>query len=274
MSNQEIRYAVTELIQGSPDGTHGRGVCPICKGGRTEEKSFIAVVTSKGTFYKCYRASCGIQGYTDNFTVTPVGMPVGGTKKPFTYETIPLSEEWLKFFADKFELTKLDIEFAEWKYCPSEDRIVMPVKNPLGLTLGVQARSYRSNVRTKSLNYKEVLTEPFISWFIRPSNPEKVPLFVMEDQVSALKMSRFVPSLALIGTEISLEKAAEISKYFRNIVLILDADAWHKSLKLKKKITSLFPEMVASNLCVQEKSDVKEIPLERLKSWLKEEFKI
>lgn len=219
-------------------GERSRHICPYCKAGH--EKSFIVTRTSTGIYYNCYRVSCGHRGYIGSVTSTSTTAKVFVPK----YQedtTSRLSPALMKFLQDSYHISNTRAANQGFKYIRSKHRLYMPVYNIQGYEIGSVSKSLpvwtdkdTPDGGPKILTYYNV-------------NDSRLhfPLgemvggtcIVVEDILSANTIENVlnVNACALLGTEMSSDKAAVLGKHFTNIVLALDPDATDKAIKMLHK---------------------------------------
>ena len=96
----------------------------------------------------------------------------------------------------------------------------------------------------KALNYREDVDSPWLAWYPHRNqgflSSDSQDTIIVEDQLSALKASRVVTGVSLMGTLLGLEKLMEIvSNTNNNILLLLDADATAKAVKFLRRFSWL-----------------------------------
>lgn len=200
------------------------------------EKSMSITRAENGILYNCFRASCGAKGfipsvYTGAFKVK---------KKPrvYNYEVFNLGSHHLQFLVDKFDLTIFEIENNRIQYNPERSSYVLPIFNYVGNKIGVVDRSWLGR-KPKAITYWENIDEYKIHFPIGwDKNNGKI--YLVEDQISAIKLSRYKSVAALLGSHLSWECADFLRTLTGNIVLALDNDALSKSLELRKKYLPMF----------------------------------
>ena len=78
-----------------------------------------------------------------------------------------------------------------------------------------------------------------IAWYVNRTTPGIV---IVEDQLSALRASDYLTSVALLGTNLSEERVLEIKKAGRGpVYLALDNDATASAVKYVVKYRSVLP---------------------------------
>lgn len=90
-------------------------------------------------------------------------------------------------------------------------------------------------------------------WYIHGKKSEHIDLMsanvlsprvvVVEDKLSAIKVSRLVSSVCLYGTKIPLEHARTLSKTFSELVIWLDSDKRRESVVQAMVMNSLFKQV-------------------------------
>ena len=115
----------------------------------------------------------------------------------------------------------------------------------MSLRRGCVLRDYVSK-RVK--NYPEV-DEPMMCWY---RNMQAKTLVIVEDQLSALKCSRFYESVALLGVGLNTDKVVEIANVMfergiRKSILLLDEDAYTEALKKQMRWSSVLEGLVVEN---------------------------
>jgi hypothetical protein len=240
-----IRIIVSEiklLAAGVPAGQTKAGeTCPFCLGGNSGEKTFSVTKKESGEIlYKCHRGKCGSAGRVAGF----ISDDTPQEKKPprvFRGNTQFLSDEQMKFFHTKFNLTAREIGRGGLQWCPELQQIVHPVFSPQSINnvRGVVLRDYRN----KSIDgYREKEHEPWQAWYLRDPEllGERKGLVIVEDQLSALKASRFWNGVALLNMTITVDKVLEIKNFcernsVKKIALVLDSDAQSQAIAFAQR---------------------------------------
>lgn len=272
---------IKELADGLPEGSSRRRVCPWCGGGDKQERSFVVRATESGIHYSCYRATCpGHNGKTFGHIggrgIDRGFAGIGNTRKDYNLDPYlgplePLPGRVLRMFRRKFDLTAAELASAGFKWAPEDDRVYMPVYGPQGQKRGGQLRSYNERVRTKVLARQEK-PAPWQAWYKLGTGRsdglvEPRTLVVVEDQVSALKVSRHFNSVAFLGTKITPDRIQEIAAIgARDVVVALDADAQDKAIDIINENMLLFERIHVAFLG----KDFKDVPdaeiIERVKA--------
>jgi hypothetical protein len=165
---------------------------------------------------------------------------VAGEFVPNVYigATKDLSVKQREYLHSKYCFSQEDIEFGRITTTPNESQLVIPVFSPNRSVRGHITREEMEGGRKRVLSWK-LLNEPWQSWYMWGS-PTNI-LLVVEDQLSAIRVCRYVNSVALLGTLLSKEKLEEIIKYYvkpsakePKVVICLDKDATAKGIKYLK----------------------------------------
>lgn len=219
--------------------------CPQCGGGTSREKCFSITRTPVAVLYHCYRASCGLKGAykNTNIPVTSLTKPhEGGEYRPFTEPTLPLPEGYYKLLTERYGLTGGEIQRNQIVWGPSLQRVLYPILGPYGARLGMVGRTYAANEHPKSLIYWEQGNLRFHIPDQSP-DPKKEKVFLVEDQVSSMRVARFEPTVALLGTHLDKRSAVWLSRKFREVVVLFDIGADMSAYKLVREYGSMFRKM-------------------------------
>lgn len=262
----EIKASVMHIPLGA---TTNDIACPWCG----HSKSFSVTKTFRGDIlFLCHRAACGESGYIRDRdgSVRNRGTPPEGrvfTPRMFDTPTIRVEGNQLTYLMDTYGLSDDEISWAGWLHCPSTNRLAMPVYSPLGVRRGVVTKALSAGQVPKNLTYKEV-DEPWMGWYLRdlvaiPNSQDKYgTLVVVEDLISALKASRFYPTVALMGTHISHNMLMELVGLGDRIVLSLDSDATQKAYDYTERFA-----VYGNFRTVPLSKDVKDMTQEELGDW-------
>lgn len=262
-------------------GTTERTDCPWCGGGDTHEPAFAVTRTSEAeALYKCHRASCGRSGRLavwgfklrelprDSEQALDSAAEEGKSFTPrlHTGDTLELGDEWAAELLDLYEIRRDEATRAGWRVEIDSGNLVCPVRSPLGVARGVEVRRSKAQVpiisSTKTKSYR-VLDEPWMGWYREISTG---PIVIVEDAISALKVSRHFQVVCLHGSHISLEmlmEILEIAGIKEDLVLALDRDAIPKAIKFIVEWRFLAPNfraaLLSKDLKYSSDNEIKEI---------------
>lgn len=250
--------------EGLSDGTSLAGeLCPACDGGSTKEGSLSVSKREGLLLWQCHRASCGFagasgsSGQTYQRTTKPVEVR-GAVGRQIARECSVVDAQHRELLATKYFITENHIAKFGLGWDDDTDRLVLPVQNFRAERLGVTLRSFKGE-RPKSKSHTE---EDALAWY---TNPATTSIIIVEDQLSAIRASDYLTSVALLGTHLNEERVSEIRNCSSggSVYLALDADAWNKAinyaisyrsrlklqlLKLSKDIKDHDPEELAALL--------------------------
>lgn len=208
------------------DGQTFRGNCPFCGGRNT----FTLSRKGSDRIWHCYRASCGVAGFTGN------GDSLAGIKRtldktdinPPDFIAIPPlfpiegRHSVIKWLDRVHALQAYREALIDLKYAPSEDRIMFAVNGGTGWTgrarMGIKPK-WRKYGDTSSL-----LTVGTGSTAV-----------VVEDAPSACAVGIIegYTGTALLGTSLTLQHRLELARY-EHCIVCLDPDAAMKALEMVK----------------------------------------
>jgi len=218
------RTTIILLASSQDNGDTIRYTCPRCEGGSSGEKSLSVTRDESGHLvWQCFRDKCRERGSTDSSVTSTQVVKVAKKRKEFKGTTKPLSDYHLRRINSMWGIT----DPPYWYYTPEYGgRVAMSVRGPKYHHRGWVLRDIRGTAQAKALTYIEE-GEESLSWYKTKGSG---PTVLVEDIPSAVRASRHVNAVALLGTAIGKDKAIEIAEYAaRPIVLALDQDATAKS---------------------------------------------
>lgn len=222
-----------------------RIVCPVCGGGNNNEKSLSITRKTTGLLYHCFRGTCGLKpGFIGGMEIRPDTGHNNPTvqdrkRRVQTFEGIltKLPEDiYLEAFAP-YQISYDEVLRQGIKYAPEEHKLYFPIYNQEGDQIG---ETLKNLSKTKSPKYK------LYSWGVYPlihfpttmdSRLGRV-LCLVEDHISAIKVSSLTPCAALLGTYVSNEGLEELYGW-DHITIMLDGDAVSKACKLKERLDNI-----------------------------------
>ena len=236
-------------------------VCPRCRGGSSNEKSLSITRVDDGLLYKCHRASCGAAGKV--FSSGVIAEHRETERKPEKKLGHPepltdINEEWLEYLCSKYGVDEELITNNRVMMCPQRNTVVFPCHDTEGRLANFVDRDYATGRKPKSINYP--VTENTTGVIEPLTNPDGDSAVLVEDMMSAIKLSRLVPAIPLLGVHATYEQWNVIAAKYKNILIYLDADARWQAANLYSGCGILFD-------CVKvawESSDPKDTRYERL----------
>lgn len=211
-------------------------LCPACRGGINNDHALAVSRRDGRLLWVCYRASCGFKGASTGSVgytgTTPVNTR-GATGRWISREADSLPERVATLLHERYYIGPEQV--GKWKLGWHDNRLVLPVLNVAGEDDGCTMRSF-DGAKPKSLSH----TEPeALAWY---RNRASDSLVIVEDQLSAIRASKYVNAVALLGTNLNQSRATEIRKArFSNVMLALDADAFEKAVSYARKYRSYLP---------------------------------
>lgn len=246
---------MTTLLAHPSPGTTSSTVCPFCNGGRTHEISFNVTNTGTEILYICHRASCGKSGryFVDG------DVPEDLFPKPrWKPQVRTPSKVELQQLINKYHLTPDELSRLRPQMCvdTKQKRWWYPVFGPHGSTHGGVARSLEPGVRPKVLTYLDDTSYHLGSWYLHTSGVERIAL--VEDQVSAARLSGYVTTVALMGTHLHHDLLMFLARHrVQHLFIVLDSDAFDKAVKMSQGISPYFPKTTVVPLDVDIKNDTR-----------------
>lgn len=264
MSISEIKEEVVLMGSSLEVDETARDVCPFCGGVNT----FTVTRVPAGYVYNCYKASCGFYGFVPAKGYTPEKSEK--PRKPsnvFRERLEHLPQHAVEFFLHKFGVDLSLIMKAGITWCPSLERVVIPLRDFRGTPQAIMTRRYDELQQNKDSLPKGMLfdTEGWCGLNFYIKDPDVASVLMVEDYMSALKASLFINSVSLQGTHLP-ENALEylLDNGVEHVILALDEDATKKALEMKLKYQIYFQQFDVILL----KKDIKDMKLSEIRGIL------
>ncbi len=137
---------------------------------------------------------------------------------------------WLTKFITREEISRNHIG---WRYKNAE--VVYPFHDLFGNLLCYQTRGFQNGSPTRRFHTSGIVEKVFhILGDIRDS------ICLVEDVLSAIKVSRYVTTMPLLGSIISNDRLVVLSMRFPNLLIWLDSDKAKYSIKRAKAAEPFF----------------------------------
>jgi len=263
-----IKLEAIELEQ----GISKRVVCVFCGGGTTHEKSMSLTRTDDAIVYHCFRDKCKRRGVVTSkggFASSTVSKAdIKSINNPYTGPTFVLSDNTKKFLCNKFYLDEDDLR--GWRETDQQD-VLMPLRDRYGSRYGYIDRRYiglnGSERVPKSINRYENRDVPNLH-FPQAVNNNVTTIVLVEDVVSAHRFSKYIPSAAMLGTNLDKRAAVHLRQIgIQNVLFFLDADA-NKTAEHNRKTHSLLFDQCAAAIRDTDGADPKDMNEEEILFWV------
>lgn len=220
-------------------------LCPACEGGESGERTFSVSRRDGKLFWNCHRASCSCRGseagggHPHGGIATQVPHSRGVVGRTILRQSSMVGEEVRDYLLSRYGITTNHIRKYELGWDNDTNRLCLPVKDAQGERLGCVLRALDSR-KPKTLTHTE---QGAISWHV---NHTTDGVIIVEDQLSAIRASDYLTSVALLGTNLNDQRVEEIKKAnLGPVYLALDADAWEIAVRYAIKYRStLKPQLL------------------------------
>jgi DNA primase len=140
--------------------------------------------------------------------------------------------------------------------------VLMPVLDENGSVYGYSCRKYDTQEGPKTLSFVDGSKG---CWYNGPVNAKAKQIIVVEDQLSALRASHYLNSVALLGTNLT-DAALKVLKerQYDNVYLALDPDAFPVSIRMARRLR----EAGVSVAVLKLPKDIKNMNESELLEWL------
>lgn len=258
--SQSVRFGrVTDGYEGMTISAYATGLllderrngllCPFCHGGQTKEKTLSLMHSPNGIQWKCWRASCDKRGRLSlSLGTFDQGVPVGdleagarGTDMAPYYTLQPLTKAWCDELMDKYSLLKTDAVSKGWM---SNDfgHLVIPLAQACRGVIGHEFRSLNGTPKSR-MNLTSIKAFPRNAI---DSKTDKETVIIVEDSISALKVSKVCRAYSLQGTNLTQNHVEELAKDWpaKRYLLALDKDATQKAADYVKRFSFFIPNLM------------------------------
>lgn len=242
--------------------------CPYCEA--THERSMRVYRDEVGLHAKCYRAKCGEYRFLPSIPSPDYLYRTKRSRFEPKYFTKELSDppgEVLQYIYDMWEITKSEVQYNHIKYNAERNLLYMPIRDIRGYEIGGQTKALDpkwTGPKAVSYFHNDVVKAHFV-WPKGSRSTTKV--VVVEDILSAIKVGRVLPAVALLSCDMTADVANHLASIFKEMILMLDPDALTKSLVIKRKYSLYFMNFSI----IQLSKDPKDIPFDELKEVLNEQ---
>jgi hypothetical protein len=229
-----------------------------CPSGEDRKHRLFVTRTSEGkVLWYCHH--CGGRGVTSGKSFGGVGIARNVatllTDDELVWSPVswpPEARGWLA----KYDVTP---DMAGAAYHVESGRLMLPVKSFLGTTVGQQLRAVLLGMVPKYLS-KGVVNHG--SWH-RDGDVDSSTVVVVEDILSAIRVQKFLPAVALLRTSISSNIVSDIldAGYTRVVIWLDDDDAGrHASPKI---VRTLIPLLDVDKITMQQAKACTDDEIER-----------
>lgn len=236
--------------------------CPFCQA--DHEHKFSVRRTDQGYLYSCFRAKCGESGFVrDNGHYVARNTPKEiDEDKPYEragYFKAATAQDRLFFY----RAWGVDIT-GERIYITEDDEYAFAILGPKGNRKGWHIRQPRWKLTRchrlgapgpKGMTYMDKKGTSKLAWFNNSDNRDT--LILVEDLVSAMKVSKYRPCAALLGASLTKSSVQEIrDSGVTKVVVWLDPDAKSSGLEILTKHGLSLPNVMA----ISTEDDPKDTP--------------
>ena len=205
---------IKALAEGLAVGESRRedGFCYFCNGGTNHDRGTLRVTQELGhIWWICFRTKCGSKGILGSPPLQVQAADAALLRQKLRFYDKPLENLRFQTYAnspvansgktlrDYFSFGQCRIQ--RWRVGIQDARLIMPVIDFRGLTIGHSARAFGRKVEIRTLLYREHDT-PMLHFPIQSQElGYRVSTLVLtEDIFSSVKVSSAIPAAACLGT--------------------------------------------------------------------------
>lgn len=242
------KQLVREQAISLPEGCSTRGTCPECKASGT----FSMTRTHSEVAYICFRAGCTCRGIISSKGSDGDSLEQKGIRQKKLFNgTLSALEEWeMRWLSSKFLIDESWLKSV--RYSEDDKRVYYPQFDMMGRVHGYIARHYdelADGARLKGAKayWKAVLPTDIGLCFPNMDVLQQVVdtkrVCVVEDYPSMLRINSQIgiPTCCLGGTNIyEAHINGMLALDVKELIILLDADAVTKAVKLKRSLALAF----------------------------------
>lgn len=219
----------------------GHETCPSCRSrGRDRSGNNLAIFDDGHKW--CF--ACGYYVPINGQTVAQIGVKLQQQEKE-SKNAVVLPSDYTPCLPtialerlDKFSITHKEILANKLGWSQQYERLICPVYSVSGQLLFFQGRSFNPKEPRKAINFGS----PEDTFTILGGNHPSLNVVLVEDIVSAIKVSRHECCMPLWGSNISNERLVKLAKIADKLIIWLDHDKARYSIARRIKAQSLFDE--------------------------------
>lgn len=215
--------------------------CPFCDNNPSYSPSLSVTRVEGGLLYNCFRVQCQESGFIGSLDAR---MKVKESEEdfepfPLIKRTRTLNANEVTMLCAEYQLTVEEVLDNGFKWLTDHNGLAMPLFTSTGNRYGYCIK-YFDGGKMKSCIHLEH-NAPKLHFPINKSTESSKTVIIVEDILSAIRVSRFGRGVALLGTNLTTEKAQVIKGLLPNkVVIALDPDAIQKAILLKKRYGMYF----------------------------------
>jgi len=270
--NDGYRLEVVEQALSIPDGGSDRGTCPKCH----KSSSFSMSRSNNEIMYICFSLSCGFKGVITSKGADGISLEQNVIRqvKLFNGTLSTLHEHEVDYLVNTFRLEPEAL--ANVRFSEQDMRVYYPQYDVLGRVHGYIARHYPAldgNQRTCGAKayWKQTLKGDgglmFPSMKVLQQVVDEQRVIVVEDYPSMLRINcqMGIPTVCLGGTNIfERHVSTMLSLGVRHLIILLDADAVTKAVKLKRSLALAFDSVSIVPLLGADPKDMRTYELDEI----------
>ena len=245
---QDVKQLVREQALTLPEGCSTRGTCPMCG----SKSAFSMTRTNSEVAYICFKLNCPCRGVISSKSGNdvPLEQTVIRQAKLFNGTLSVLHDHELEWLVDEFRIDERwlrDVRFSE-----QDMRVYYPQYDVMGRVFGYIARHYPEldgNHKTKGAKayWKQAIQGEvglcFPNMDVLQQVVDSKRVCVVEDYPSMLRINSQIgiPTCCLGGTNIyERHISTMLALDVKELIILLDADAVTKAVKLKRSLSLAF----------------------------------
>jgi DNA primase len=135
------------------------------------------------------------------------------------------------------------MEKNDWTISTETSRLLAPLYDFDGRRFGLNAKMLPGSEYPGSKSIKYLEEESLGIAFPRTNPSHDGTIVVVEDSISAVKLSQFINAVALLGTSMNEDQALFLASKYSHVIIALDPDAAMKAVWMLEKYKGVFEKI-------------------------------
>ena len=243
----ELNYIKQEALSLAV-GDEEKVFCPFCDNRKPWAPSLKITRIPEGILYHCYRAVCSGQGFIGTLPSNLLKESAAQSTvklfkpRPYKKDTTEILYAMYEYILKNYCITKTELKRNGILQTGGTDEVglVMPLFNRMGYEFGHTTKIIHANgTQLKAIHY--LTTDTCKLHYAVGSNCDGATVILVEDVLSAIRVSEFRQGVALLGTHLNDAMVKDLLiAGFKNVIVALDPDAISKATTMRQKYSLFF----------------------------------
>lgn len=160
-------------------------------------------------------------------------------------EKVVLPSDWTQEFPqeaiewfNKYDIYGHELIKNKVVWSPSKQQVIFTWYQDDGTLLAYNARNFWKEAKTKYYS-KGNLNNLLPIYYYSKSSKRSQVLVIVEDCLSAIKISRYTDAMPALSSDVSLDKINRLARLYDTFLVWLDGDMYHKAQRISDRFLAL-----------------------------------